>query len=436
VGSFNAIVGGGDHCRRGCLCCNADFLVKKKDRKTKQGEGFWINIPEGIGEEPEDYGSGGSPESWSNLALSGDTTSMTFSDVSFPETGAEASNATDGEHGILEEQELKLEGNISPENLERICKKCKSIRNAASHIQPLEEREQAVEVALGVSDEARPRVELSEAANDSTAQPAHQSYSSVGNIPTVEEVIRRQELMDDENDHDPEPPLNRLLNWILSWLLIVVQILLIAPIAIPGAVISILASVIIAELWAMTKLLKWISALTLVVVQGYATFIMDVPRITSTFVGGLIHVLDNSREIVTWMVQRLFTMPRLFLFGLVVLLWAIVIVFPIEIDRFSVSHFRETFDALTLGFWESITGFIIVILELYPRQVFTYLLRSFRALFKATVEIAKAITRAFYNLIAAILGLGFIISGVYQFLADCIYFLRKCTFPNARGTSC
>jgi len=416
-----------DYWWRHCLQCNADFLVKR-DRKTKRGESFWVNISEGIDEELEGYGSGGSSESWSDLVRSGDTTSV--SDVSFPETGTDASNVREGER---DDQRLQREGDISPENLGRICERCKAIWSAAGRIEPLEEREKAVEDTVEVSDETRQRLELSESTNfDGTAQTTHQPYGGTGNIPTVEEVIRQQELMDDENDPSPETLLKKSFKRITSWLTIVVQILLIAPIAVPGAAISILASVIIAELGVMTKLFDLILALTLGVVHGYTTFIMDVPRLASASVGSLSHFLKHSPEIITWMAQRLCTTLALFLFGLLALLWAIVTDFSIEIDRFG---FREILDTLTLDFSESIADFIIAILELYPRQLFIHILRFLRALFKATVEIASPVGRACYNLIGAILSFGFFISEGYRFLTDSIYFLRKCTFPDTRGTS-
>jgi len=226
--------------------------------------------------------------------------------------------------------------------------------------------------------------------------------------------------MDYENDSDPDPALKRFLNWILSWLLIVVQRLLIAPMAIL-AIISMLVSIIIAELRATTKLFELINALILAVIHGYTTFIMDLPKIMRDFVGGLIHVLKKLPEIITWMARRLPRALHLFVSSLLVfmlyLLWAIVI----EIDRLDFLVFLEI---------------IFAMFELSPRQFLTYISRILIALLKVMVDLATAVAPAFYSLIAAILGLGFFISlRVYRFLEDGIYFLGKCTFPDTRGTS-
>jgi len=110
-----------------------------------------MNISEGIGEEPAGgFGYGGSEESWSDLVSSGDTASEAFSDISFPETGTEASNATEGEGDVSEEQGRWCEEGRSPENLEGICKECKVVRRAANHPQRLEEGLEAVEEAVEV----------------------------------------------------------------------------------------------------------------------------------------------------------------------------------------------------------------------------------------------------------------------------------------------
>jgi hypothetical protein len=415
---------GRDHCWRNCLCCNADFWVKKEKTAIGAAQGpreeYWMNISEGIGEEfNEGFGSEGSSESWSELASLGDTTSAAFSDVSFPDTGSEASYGTDGEPVASEEQELPREGDLPPENLRRICKECKDIRSPGSGMQP-EEGEPAVSDAVETSDETG-RLELTEAVGDNTTRTAPQRHHGVGNIPTLEEAIRLQGLMDDENDSDPDPVLKSILNWILSWLLIVVQRLLIAPMAIL-AVISMLVSIIIEELRAAMKLFELVNALILVVIHGYTTFIMDLPKIMLEFGGGLIHILKKLLEMITWMAHRLPRALTLFVSSLLVLmlylLWAIVTV--IEIDRLDLV-FREI---------------IFAMLELSPRQFLTYNWRVLGALLKVTVDLATAMAPAFYSLIAAILGLGFFISlWVYRFLEDGIYFLGKCTFPDTRGTS-
>jgi hypothetical protein len=390
---------------------------------TIQGprEEFWMNISEGIGEEVnEGFGSEGSSESWSELASLGDSTSAAFSDVSFPDMGSEVSYGTNGEPGPSQEQELPREGDLPPENLQRICKECKAIRRATSLVQP-EEGEQAVPEAVEASDEMG-QLELADAAGDNTTQMAPQSHLGIGNIPTLEEAIRLQELMDDENDSDPDPVLKRFLNWIFSWLLIVVQRLLMAPMAILS-VISILVSIIIAELRAATMLFELTNSLILVIIHGYTTFIMDLPRIMREFVGGLIRVLEKLPETITWMVRRLPRALHVLVSGLLVLmlylLWAIMTV--IEIDKLDFLVFLEV---------------IVAMFELSPRQFLTYISRILIVLLKVTVDLASAVTPSFYSLIAAILSLGFFSSlRVYRFLEDGIYFLGKCTFPDNRGTS-
>src|SRR5271170_5848317 len=99
----------------------------------------------------------------------------------------------------------------------------------------------------------------------------------------------------------------------------------------------------------MTRMVELILAVTVVIIHGYTTFIIDFMRKTFEFVASFIQFVKNMHIILIWIVHRL---PTTLDFGLLVLilrlLWEMVTVIEtiaIKLDRFDFMAFMESFDA-------------------------------------------------------------------------------------------
>jgi len=161
--------------RRYCLSCNAQFVLKKQESAVPTSmDDLWQDVAD----HEEGLGETCFPERQSDIVAALED----LSGVSKTESEAADDRITD-------------KGN--PADLEGFCQRCQTLRNTPNHSTPLPIAAQEEDASVTISEVAR------HAVSDS---PLHQSHGGLGNIPTLEEAVRRQHIhIDQDDDPDREP---------------------------------------------------------------------------------------------------------------------------------------------------------------------------------------------------------------------------------------
>ena len=127
---------------------------------------------------------------------------------SFPERSdlsTELGDFLDGFETVSEVADKQTTDNeIEPGNLEGLCPRCQALRSIPEHSTPL----------LIATEEADPPAQISEVATD-TSSNGLVSRNGLGNIPTLEEAIRRQRMRvgHDDEPSEPEPLWKTFFEW-------------------------------------------------------------------------------------------------------------------------------------------------------------------------------------------------------------------------------
>ena len=444
-------------CWRNCIACNSKFVAKRKVRKMEaiavQERDVWVDISEG-GDRNDDSASQRLPQTWIDVVSSGGTTAGIFSEISVLQTGHISSNNGNSEFHASEGEMGKNEDEMSRETRDELCQSCKATwMGSTGRHDPDGNSATVIEERVNVPGDTRRRAESTEANDDSAAQYTG-PVRSVGNIPTLDEAIRRQERTgDDADDNEGEQVSEALWKtasaWIVSWLVFLVQIFLIELVAIPGAVISIIFGILIVEQRFIIKFLELSFTLIALGVHAYTTFIMDLPTIITGFVLVLAEFLSDFPRRRGRMIRRLpFMIGYLtgsLIFDIEVLALSLLRaslrvfeLFPLEIDRGVLEVLLQTFDTLTFIPLLHIAGLILATLEFSPRPLCTLTVNFFKTFWRRFVQFVKLGIHKMYEVIKAgvpvLMALPYIAVSVYEIFVDIIYFLRKCTFPNSHGS--
>lgn len=311
--------------RRSCLACNAQFVVKKESAVPTPAptppDDLWQDIPdceEGIGE--------------GSFAERSDMSTELGDLADGSETGSEAAD------------EQTTDNETEPGNLEGFCPLCQALRSTPDHSTPL----------LIATEEAEPPAQISEVAtqaftNGLSSGNGLSPRNGLGNIPTLEEAIRRQRMRVGHDD-DPEPE----------------------------------------SLW-KTFFKRAVETLPRLI----GMTVERIPRMIIVYI-----IVDG----IFWAMEALFTM------------------FPLDLDRYGLRILLELFDEITFRLFHFAVRWMV---DFSIRQLISWILGAIKFLGKMAFQLV--------SLVGA--GLVFSIAAGLQLLDDCIYFLRKCTFPNAAGIS-